>query len=344
MIVQEEELMIRLVKYMWKMNSLIMIKITTFARMTRGRFLMDGMHPFIQLLYLTVMSITFFSLFTLLGMYLVKPLFGITTIDVVTQNALTNPEAVALNPNQVNALKLLQFMASIGAFLIPAILFAFMKFPGGDFLRLNTRLRLPLILLAIIIFSIVAPFISFTYELNQGLNLPGGFNELEKVMRDAEDAAEKLTSLFLKMPVPSDLFINVILIAILPAISEELLFRGCIQQVMKEWWKNIHVAIWVTAVVFSFIHFEFYGFLPRLLLGALLGYLFYWSGNLWVPIIAHALNNGGQVVLAYLHEHGVIQFDIMADESLPAYIIVISTLAAIAFLFLFRRISDQRKF
>jgi hypothetical protein len=63
-----------------------------------------------------------------------------------------------------------------------------------------------------------------------------------------------------------------------------------------------------------------------------------------VPIIAHALNNGGQVVLAYLHEHGVIQFDIMADESLPAYIIVISTLAAIAFLFLFRRISDQRKF
>ncbi|MBA2422344.1 MAG: hypothetical protein H0V61_03880, partial [Chitinophagales bacterium] len=103
---------------------IILIKITTFARMTRGRFLMDGMHPLIQLLYLTVISITFLSLFTLLGMYLVKPLFGITTIDLVTQNAIINPDAVALNKNQVNALKFLQFMSSIGAFLIPAILFA----------------------------------------------------------------------------------------------------------------------------------------------------------------------------------------------------------------------------
>ena len=89
--------------------------------MTRGRFLMDGMHPLIQLLYLTVMSITFLSLFTLLGMYLIKPLFGIITIDVVTQNAITSPESVALHKNEVNGLKFLQFMSSAGAFLIPAI-------------------------------------------------------------------------------------------------------------------------------------------------------------------------------------------------------------------------------
>jgi membrane protease YdiL (CAAX protease family) len=146
------------------------------------------------------------------------------------------------------------------------------------------------------------------------------------------------------MKQPVDLIINLIVLAIIPAFAEELLFRGCIQQVLKEWSKNAHVAIWGTAILFSFVHFEFYGFLPRMLLGALLGYLFYWSGNLWVPIIAHLVQNGGQVVLAYMHDHGLTSIDITSDEPLPVSWKIISLVGTIALIYFFRRASDNRKF
>lgn len=319
-------------------------KFTIFTRMNRGRILMDGMHPFTQLLMLTSLTLIFMFAFTMLGMYLVKPLFGITTIDVVMEQALSNPNGVAMNPNQVNALKLLQFMSSLGGFLVPAIFFALLKFPGGDFLKLRVKYNKWLLILAAAILVCSGPFISLAYLLNQQLDLPSFLDSVEQSIKATTDATEKITAIFLKMRDTHDLFINLIVIAILPALGEELFFRGCVQQVLKEWFKRIHVAIWLTAFVFSFIHFEFYGFVPRMLLGALLGYLFYWSGSLWVPIAAHAFVNGIQVVLAYLHEHGTIAFDIMSDEPLPGYITLIFTVLAISLLILFKRMSDRNKF
>ncbi|MBK9730820.1 MAG: CPBP family intramembrane metalloprotease [Chitinophagaceae bacterium] len=312
--------------------------------MIRRRFPMDGMHPLMQMLLLTSLTLIFMFLFTMLAMFLVRPLFGITTIDIVLQNALTNTNGVAMNANQVNAIKLLQFMSSLGGFFVPAILFALLKFPGGDFLRLRRKFTPWLLPLAALVLAFAGPFISFTYLLNQQLDLPAFLDPIEKMIRDSADSNEKLTSLFLKMPTVADLFINLIVVAVIPAIAEELFFRGCVQQVMKEWLKNAHIAIWITAFIFSFIHFEFYGFVPRMLLGGLLGYLFYWSGNLWVPIIAHGFINGGQIVLAYLHEHGSIQFDIAGDDALPAYAIIICTFLLAGLLFLFRKVSDRRKF
>lgn len=305
---------------------------------------MDGMHPLLQLLLLTSLTLIFMFVFTMLAMFLVKPLFGITTIDIVLQQALTNPNGVAMNPNQVNAIKLLQFMSSLGGFFVPAILFALLKFPGGDFLRLRRRYTFWLLPMAALVLAFAGPFISFMYTLNQQLDLPSFLDPVEKMIRESADSNEKLTAIFIKMPTMQDLFINLIVVAIIPAIAEELFFRGCVQQVMKEWLRNAHLAIWITAFIFSFIHFEFYGFVPRMLLGGLLGYLFYWSGNLWVPIVAHAFVNGGQIILAYLHEHGTIEFDIAGDDTLPVAAIVISTFVLAGLLFLFRKVSDRRKF
>lgn len=319
-------------------------KFTIFARMTRGRYLMDGMHPLLQLLFLASLTFIFAFAFTVLGMYLVRPLFGITTIDVVIQNAMSNPDAVAQHSEQVNALKMLQFMSSLGFFLVPSILFALLKFPGGDFLSLKRKFNGLLLPLAIVILVCAGPFISFTSQLNQQLDLPASLDAFEKVIRDSADATEKMTLLFLKMADPSILVINIIVMALIPALSEEFFFRGCVQQVLKEWSKNAHIAIWITAFIFSFIHFEFYGFVPRMLLGALLGYLFYWSGSLWVPIISHAFINGAQVVLAYLHEHGMIQFNIVEEEALPFYAVLISTIVLTALLFFFKKVSDRQKF
>ena len=97
-------------------------------------------------------------------------------------------------------------------------------------------------------------------------------------------------------------------------------------------------------MIFSFIHFQFYGFVPRMLLGALLGYLFEWSGSLWIPILAHAFNNGIQVVLAYLHEHGKIEYDIATSQLEPVAVIIIATVICAGLLWLFRRMEIERKF
>jgi membrane protease YdiL (CAAX protease family) len=96
-----------------------------------------------------------------------------------------------------------------------------------------------------------------------------------------------------------DLLLNLLVIAIVPAIGEELLFRGYLQQSFSNWLSNPHVAIIVTAVLFSAIHLHFQAFLPRFILGVLLGYLFYWSGSLWLPILAHFANNAQAVIISY---------------------------------------------
>jgi len=96
------------------------------------------------------------------------------------------------------------------------------------------------------------------------------------------------------------------MIAILPAIGEELLFRGVLQRIFANWTKNIHLGVWIAAILFSAMHMQFYGFLPRMMLGVLFGYLFVWSGSLLLPILCHFINNGSAVIYAYVA--GVDQF------------------------------------
>jgi len=312
--------------------------------MMERRYLMDDLHPLLQLLLLGSMAVVSTLVFSWLGMYLVRPLFGITRIDEVLQGAIDHPAAVAMNANQINALKFLQFMGSVGAFFLPTIAFAKMKFPDGDFLKLNARSPVLYLILGVLIIFSASPFIDVSYFINQKLTLPSAFSDLEQWMKDSENSGQQLQLAFIQTPRPADLWINLIVMAMLPAIGEELMFRGCVQQVMREWTKNVHVAVWSAAFIFSFIHFEFYGFVPRMLLGGLLGYLFVWSGTLWVPIIAHALYNGIQIVLAYLHDHKMIQFDITAQQLLPVPEIILASFICIALLLLFKRMVDKHRF
>lgn len=298
---------------------------------------MDAMHPFLQLILLSAITIVCLVIFTLGAMYLVKPLFGITALDVITQGAIDNPGGVAMNANQINALKFVQFMSSFGIFIIPPLAFARLKFPDGDYLRLNVRTPLIFLLLGVLILLFSGAFIEFIYSINRQLPLP-------QWMVESEHASEQITLAFLKTPRPADIWINLIVLALIPAIGEELMFRGCVQQLLREWTRNTHAAIWITAFLFSFIHFQFYGFVPRMILGALLGYLFVWSGSLWVPIIAHAFNNGIQIVLAYLYDHKKIEFDITSEQQIPVYITIVASAGCLLFMYLYKRISDQKKF
>ena len=191
--------------------------------------------------------------------------------------------------SEIDAVKFIQMLSAIGLFITPTLLYAYLC----DFdLKLNLNFNRQSLLLAIAIMLLINPFISFIYEWNKSFNIPDW-------MLVFDDNAEKITNYFLKMNTLGDLFFNLLVIAIIPAMGEELLFRGYLQQKMTQWLGKPHVAIIITAILFSAIHMQFQGFLPRFALGLVLGYLFYWSGSLWLPIIAHLLNNAMAVTFAY---------------------------------------------
>jgi membrane protease YdiL (CAAX protease family) len=133
-----------------------------------------------------------------------------------------------------------------------------------------------------------------------------------------------------------------IIIAVLPAIGEEFTFRGWLQPAFEKATGNPHIAIWVSAFLFSAFHFQFFGFVPRLLLGAMFGYMMYWSGNLWVPIVAHFVNNGFSVVMMYLHQLKLVDFDAESSEALPL-IYVIPFAILFGFLMFFLKKNVQRE-
>ena len=131
--------------------------------------------------------------------------------------------------------------------------------------------------------------------------------------------------------------------AILPAVGEELLFRGLLQQKLFSCFKNIHISIWITAFLFSALHLQFFGFFPRFLLGALLGYMFYWSGSLWLPIIAHFTNNALALLMSFFISKNMISTDldqIGIDENMWNTI-AISGIAIVMMIYIFRQGSTR---
>jgi membrane protease YdiL (CAAX protease family) len=159
-------------------------------------------------------------------------------------------------------------------------------------------------MLVAITMIVAIPFINLLTDLNRQIALPEALAPVENWMKATEAQLEALTLSILNVHTIKDLIINLMLVAVLAGLGEELFFRGIIQKVLSEK-QNTFIAIWLAAFIFSTIHLQFYGFFPRLLLGAFFGYLLAWSNNLWLPILAHTLNNALGVVFYYLSFNGV---------------------------------------
>lgn len=249
-----------------------------------------------------------YFLFFFLACFSLTQFFTIAVmIPVVGWEQLENMDIGELNGFQIGVYKILQILSSIFLFVLPALLFSQAKTGDGlRYLKLHKQPDNLALLLLIGVMLTVLPFVGYVGYWNQGIVLPDFLSDVETWMRTAEEQMAQVLEVFLVMDSPLDLLFNLLMVAVFPAIGEELLFRGTLQSFLKEWTRKPHLAIWVTAFIFSFIHFQFYGFFPRFLLGVVLGYLFYWSGSLWYPIIGHFFNNGLQVVLVYA---GVMKLD-----------------------------------
>ena len=205
--------------------------------------------------------------------------------------------AIGGNAQSTVSLKCLQFLQTIGTFLLPPILCAWIWDADHKPLRwlhLDQGANWQTFLLAIAIMICAIPGINLLADLNSRVVLPESLAHLEQIFKQQEEAAAELTKRFLEADNIGMLLINIGLMALLPALAEELSFRGTLQQILS----NKHLAIWVTAFIFSAIHMQFYGFIPRMLMGAMFGYIFVWTGCLWVPVVMHFTNNG-IAVLAY---------------------------------------------
>lgn len=214
------------------------------------------------------------------------------------------------NPKTILLLKVLQAVSVLIIFIVPAVLFAiFWTKSGIHYLGVTTKPAITTALLAGTGMLLAMPMINWLSDMNQHLKLPEAFNGIQVWMEQGEEKATQLTEAFTKGSSIDVLIINLFVIALMAAVSEELFFRGILQKVLIECTRNTHVGVWIGAIVFSAFHIQFLGFLPRMLMGAYLGYLFLWSGSLWPGILAHFINNGMAVLLIWLSNRGAITQD-----------------------------------
>ena len=207
--------------------------------------------------------------------------------------------AVLGNDQSTEGLKWLQLFQTVGTFLLPPICCAWIwdaDHKPFRLLQMDRGADWKLFLLAIGIMICAAPAINLLADWNSKVELPECLDPIEQRMKAYEQQAAQLTERFLQADNVWQLLLNIGLMALLPALAEELSFRGTLQQILG----NKQIAIWATAIVFSAIHMQFYGFVPRMLMGAMFGYLFVWSGTLWIPIVMHFTNNGLAVIAYYI--------------------------------------------
>jgi membrane protease YdiL (CAAX protease family) len=181
------------------------------------------------------------------------------------------------------------------------------------------------------------PFNGWLQEINESMKLPESLAGLESFFQNMEDSLAEVTEFLTTFDSFIKMVVGFIVIAIVAGIGEELIFRGLIQRKLYKGLNNPHLAIWGAAIIFSAIHMQFYGFLPRMMLGALFGYLYLWTGNLWVPIAAHVFNNGFAVVMFYLSHIGVIGVDIEELETFPMPAVIASLFLSVGLLWYFRK-------
>lgn len=246
----------------------------------------------------------FFAIFIILvvflatlgiGIGLAIPILGINASEL---GSYMNTETI----ENIRVLKYFQTLQTLALFVFPAGVIAYVLGENVlQYLSLNFKPKLNSVLYVFITILVALPIMNVLIQFNESMKLPEFLGELEQLMRTSEDQAKKLTEAIISTKTMLGLFSNILIIAILPALGEELIFRGVFQRIFTQMTQNYHWGIFISAFFFSALHIQFYGFLPRLLLGMYFGYLMVWSKSLWLPILAHFFNNALAVVFYFYY-------------------------------------------
>lgn len=294
-------------------------------------------HPAVSLILLLILVFAgalLFGVFSVAIVIATADKEGVTAIDQLLLADMAN----------VTVVKIIQAGTSIGMFVIPPLLIAVIEKRRTRYLNFKSPVNPMLWLMVPAIMFFSAPLLDQSIKLNENMQLPEVFSGIERWMMAKEAELKKLTELLLSDTTYSGLLINLLVIAVIPAIGEEFLFRGCVQNIATRWSGNAHAGVWIAAIVFSAIHLQFYGFLPRMLLGALFGYLLLWGKNIWLPVLAHFLNNGAATISAfYLQRQGRSLDELDFGEQIPTYLYFVSFVLTGVLLYQFYKTSREAK-
>lgn len=242
--------------------------------------------------------------------------------------------------NEVAALRIATLLQDIFIFILPALVTALlMTRVPARFLFIDTSPQIWNTAMSLIILFLAMPWLNEVIEWNNSFTLPESMKDLELKLREAEDTAAEFINNMLRGSSIASLLISIAIIGIMAALSEELFFRGALLRLFLMTRMNHHLAIWIVAVIFSLMHFQFFGFIPRMLLGAYFGYLVWWTRCLWIPIIVHAVNNS-VVVVAQWHEANSTLAETESDSTSAAFrwtLFGLSILITIICLYIFNR-------
>lgn len=279
-------------------------------------------HPIVQLLLLIGLCLSSGGLFALIALKSAESVTGIA--GTLVADWLQTPD-----PMYIPYIWWVQSLSAFGVFVLPGIIWAYYYDYDTPWQPLGLHIRQkPTIWLYVgILVIVISPLIYWIYGINQQMELPEAWSALEASMKTAEEESEKTIKLLLSATGTQAFLINILVIAILPAVGEELLFRGVLQNIFRGLFNNPHIAIWLGAILFSALHMQWYGFLPRLLLGAMFGYIYFWSGSIMLSIFAHFINNGAAVAVEMWGGEGGSEAIENALLNSPWWLILVSLLA-----------------
>ncbi len=247
-------------------------------------------------------------------------------------NMVANPQAY---PDFRYILLYVQGLTSFGSMVVAPLLF-FRYFYTDKVVFFEYLPKELFFLLTALLVIVSMPANAWIAEQNMQMKLPTFLADIEKWMADKEGELKILTEYLTQFETNSQFLVGLVVIALIPAVGEELLFRGGLQNLLKDLFKNKHTAVWVAAIIFSGIHLQFYGFFPRMFLGALFGYLYLWSGNILIPMTAHFVNNGFTLLLIHMKNINQIEIDLETTHDIPTGLIIGSAVCFTALLLFFK--------
>jgi membrane protease YdiL (CAAX protease family) len=293
--------------------------------------------PFVQFLAIAGITIGLVILFSGIAAGIILGLFGMKTL---TDTFSFDTQ----NPNVGPALWILQIVSTtIPLFLAPVIFARFLINDVKGSLKPTFKFHPVLLLIIFVIMLFSSPVMEVLSNINQHLVLPNALKGLEQWMRDSEKAAQKATEAMLSMKTIWSMLWAVFVVGLLTAIAEEFLFRGAIQTLFVRMTGNKHAAIWITAILFSAFHMEFFTFLPRVFLGAIFGYFVAYSGSIWPGVWAHFLNNGSAVIITYLYNQKTIKLNPDDQHVFNLWSYIFSLIIVLFLLFMYRNVATHKK-
>lgn len=247
----------------------------------------EGQNRFVQILIFLALIVGCMVVASVLGVVVASIFYGFG----IPANAL----------DQAAYYRILQSFGSVGTFMLPPLFFSYLsERKWFSYNRMNKAPGYTMSNIVIVMSLVLLPIVWILADWNEGWKLPEALAGLDEWMRRMDEQNSELVKLMSRDSRIGILLINIFVMAMLPAVGEELMFRGTVQPFLQKWTKSPHWAIWITAFIFSAIHFQISGFIPRMLIGAYLGYLCYWSGSLWLPILAHFMHNSMSILSDFI--------------------------------------------